>query len=180
MLAGMERPFPPPEEREPPGEREPGEREPTDEPVDLRAYRPDDHEALVRFYVEFEPKRAAQGLPPAGEDRVRRWLSSVTGAGTHLVALRSGRLIGHAFVVPTTDPGTGEYAVFVGAAERGRGIGTRLNLAGVEAARAAGVRRLWLSAEPRNRAAIRSYEKAGFRFRPETIYSPELEMEMEL
>lgn len=175
MLPSIDRPRPPQEQRERPEGREPPE-----DPVELRAYRPGDHEALVRFYVDFEPKRAAQGLPPAGEDRVRRWLSTVLGASTHLVALRSGRLIGHAFVVPTPDPGTGEYAVFVGAAERGRGIGTRLNLAAVQAARAAGVRRLWLSAEPRNRVAIRSYEKAGFRFRPETIYSPELEMEMEL
>jgi hypothetical protein len=34
--------------------------------------------------------------------------------------------------------------------------------------------------EPRNRPAVRSYEKAGFRFRPETVFTPELEMELVL
>ena len=42
------------------------------------------------------------------------------------------------------------------------------------------MQRLWLSVEPHNRAAIRSYEKVGFRFLPGTIFSPEAEMEMEL
>jgi ribosomal protein S18 acetylase RimI-like enzyme len=50
----------------------------------------------------------------------------------------------------------------------------------VEVARASGVKRLWLSVEPNNRAAVRSYEKAGFRFVPATIYSPEVEMELPL
>jgi hypothetical protein len=34
--------------------------------------------------------------------------------------------------------------------------------------------------EPYNRPAVRSYEKAGFRFVPATIYSPEVEMELPL
>lgn len=155
-------------------------RSPSKEALAFRAYRPEDREPLARFYAEFEPKRAAQGLPPEGEDRIRRWLDAVLGLGIHLVALRAGALIGHAFVVPTERPGTGEYAVFISASERGRGIGTELNRAAADAAREAGLLRLWLSAEPRNRAAIRSYEKVGFRFRPETIYTSEIEMEMEL
>ena len=40
--------------------------------------------------------------------------------------------------------------------------------------------RLWLWVEPFIRAALRSYEKAGFRFVPATIYSPEVEMELVL
>jgi RimJ/RimL family protein N-acetyltransferase len=152
----------------------------TGEPFSIRRYDADDLPRLAEFYMDFEPKRAAQGLPPPGAERIGRWLASVLERGTHLLAVRDDRLIGHAFVVPTQDPRTGEYAVFLSAAERGRGIGTELNRAAVEAARAAGYQRLWLSAEPHNRAAIRSYEKVGFRFRPETIYSPELEMEISL
>lgn len=152
----------------------------TGEPFSIRHFGAGDLSRLTEFYLDFEPKRAAQGLPPPGAERIRRWLASVLERGTHLLAFRDDRLIGHGFVVPTQDPRTGEYAVFLGAAERGRGIGTELNRAAVEAARAAGYQRLWLSAEPHNRAAIRSYEKVGFRFRPETIYSPELEMELML
>lgn len=152
----------------------------TGRPFLIRHLRADDVPALESFYLEFEPKRAAQGLPPEGLDRIRRWLLPVLGQGLHLVAERDTDLIGHSLLVPTSDPGTYEYAVFLRADERGLGLGTALNLASVDAARAAAVRRLWLSVEPRNRAAIRSYENAGFRFRPGTVYSTEMEMEMHL
>lgn len=148
-------------------------------PVTVRPYTPDDRAALERFYREFEPKRVAQGLPPATPERIREWLSSVLSGGTHLVALRDG-LIGHAFVVPTAREGVGEYAVFLHEAHRGRGLGTELNKVAVKTAREAGLKVLWLSVEPRNRRAIRSYEKAGFHFVPETVYSIEPEMELQL
>ena len=45
---------------------------------------------------------------------------------------------------------------------------------------ALGLRRLWLSVEPQNRAALRSYLKAGFTFRAATVYTPEVEMELDL
>jgi RimJ/RimL family protein N-acetyltransferase len=150
------------------------------EPYVIRPYVAADREALESFYVEFEPKRAAQGLPPQGEERIRRWLNTVLGAGLHLVVYRDSCLIGHALLVPTSMEGTAEYAVFLRATDRGRGVGTELNRTAVEAARAAGTRRLWLTVAPHNRAAIRSYENAGFRFRPGTIYSPEAEMELAL
>lgn len=147
-------------------------------PFEVRAYRAADREALESFYDDFEPKRAAQGLPPRGAERVSRWLDSVLRHGVHLLAHRGGVLIGHAFLVPTDQPGTAEYAVFLQQAERGRGVGTELNRAAIEAARTAGLRRLWLTVEPHNRAAVRSYENAGFRFRPSTILSREAEMEV--
>ena len=55
-----------------------------------------------------------------------------------------------------------------------------LHALGQESPRWSGFQRIWLCVTPRNRAAIRSYEKVGFRFLPETIYSPEAEMELEL
>lgn len=139
-----------------------------------------DRPTLERFYADFEPKRAAQGLPPEGADRVARWLDSVLARGVHLLAEREGQLIGHALVLPTSEAEVGEYAVFLSREQRGRGVGTALNQVALEAARAAGLSRLWLSVEPHNRAAIRSYEKAGFQFRPPTIFSSEPEMEVEL
>ena len=149
-------------------------------PFVIRHFRSEDVPALESFYLEFEPKRAAQGLPPEGVERIRRWLLPVLRQGVHLVAEREGDLIGHSLLVPTAEPGTHEYAVFLRADERGIGLGTALNRASVDAARAAGLRRLWLSVEPHNRAAIRSYENAGFRFRPSTIYSSEMEMDLVL
>lgn len=150
------------------------------DPYLIRPYEPQDREALESFYSEFEPKRAAQGLPPEGLERIRRWLNAVLGSGQHLLAYRDVDLIGHALLVPTAAAGTAEYAVFLRAGDRGQGVGSELNRTAAESARAAGVRRLWLTVAPHNRAAIRSYENAGFRFRPGTIYSPEAEMQLDL
>lgn len=149
-------------------------------PYEIRQLQPTDVVDLEQFYDEFEPKRAAQGLPPEGIDRIRRWLRSVIGTGLHLVAVADDVLVGHAFVVPTSRPGIGEYAVFLRQDLRGRGIGTELNRTAVEEARRSGWSGLWLSVQPRNRPAIRSYEKAGFRFIPETLLTMEAEMELRL
>lgn len=150
------------------------------EPFSVRPYHASDQPTLVAFYEAFEPKRAAQGLPPLHTERIVRWLNAVLGGGIHLLALREGALIGHALVLATERPGAAEYAVFLRQDQRGRGVGTELNRVAADAARAAGLQRLWLSVEPHNRAAIRSYEKAGFRFRPGTYLSPEAEMELPL
>lgn len=149
-------------------------------PFEVRAYRPADRSELQAFYEAFEPKRRAQGLPPGEPERIEAWLSDVLRSGIHLIAVREGGLIGHALVMPTSRPGVGEYAVFLREDVRGRGLGTALNGEVIARARNAGLRGLWLTAEPRNRAAIRSYEKVGFRFVPETIFSIEAEMELDL
>jgi RimJ/RimL family protein N-acetyltransferase len=146
----------------------------------VRAYRPTDRAALQRFYEEFEPKRTAQGLPPEKPVRIREWLDRVLASGVHLVALRGDQIIGHGLVMPTPHDRVGEYAVFVHADFRGRGLGTELNRIAIEAARRAGYHRLWLTVEPGNRSAVRSYEKVGFRFVPRTVFSVEPEMELQL
>lgn len=139
-----------------------------------------DRETLERFYAAFEPKRAAQGLPPEGTHRIERWLDTVLSGGTHLAVEAGGRVVGHAFLVPTERPGVAEYAIFLDEGIRGRGVGTQVNRAAARVARERGLRQLWLSVEPQNRAAVRSYQKAGFKFLPGTIFSLEAEMEMEL
>jgi len=143
------------------------------------AYDPAARAALQSFYEQFEPKRAAQGLPPAGADRIARWLNIVLRGGIHLLACRDGELIGHALLMPTESDEAAEYAVFLRQDMRGRGLGTELNRAALARARESGFRRIWLSVAPHNRAAIRSYEKVGFSFVPNTIYSPEAEMQIE-
>lgn len=147
---------------------------------EVRAFHPEDREALHHFYLEFEPKRAAQGLPPKDADRINRWLDSVLPQGTHLLTFRDGKLVGHALLVPTGQDGVSEYAVFLHSEHRGRGLGTALNRAAIDAARAAGLTGLWLSVEPHNRAALRSYENAGFALIPGTIFSSEAEMRLTL
>ncbi len=55
-----------------------------------------------------------------------------------------------------------ELSLAVAAAERGRGLGSRLLAALLDEARAAGLRALSLSVDPGN-PALRLYERAGFR-----------------
>jgi RimJ/RimL family protein N-acetyltransferase len=146
----------------------------------VRLLRPDDRPALLDFYDAFEPKRAAQGLPPTGRDRITRWLDSILNVGAHLIAASEGRLVGHGLLMPTSRDDVYEWAIFLARDHRGRGIGTEVNRLAIEVGRRLGLRKLWLSVEPHNRPAIRSYENAGFRFRSSAIFSPEAEMELEL
>lgn len=147
---------------------------------DVRGYQQKDRPALEIFYNDFEPKRAAQGLPPKDAERICRWLDAILPQGLHLLAFRGSLLVGHALLVPTGEEGVAEYAVFLHQRHRGRGLGTALNRAAVEAAREAGLRALWLSVEPHNRAALRSYEKVGFTLLPGTLFSSEAEMRLTL
>jgi diamine N-acetyltransferase len=138
-----------------------------------------DLEALVSFYDDFEPKRGAQGLPPIGRFRIERWLAGILATGAHLLVERGGRVVGHALLMPMGEA-RGEYAIFLHQHERGAGLGTAVNRLAVEAALSLGYRRLWLSVEPSNRAALISYERVGFRFLPGALYSVEAEMGLEL
>jgi RimJ/RimL family protein N-acetyltransferase len=146
----------------------------------VRPLRPDERAALEDFYDGFDPKRGAQGLPPEGKPRIARWLDTILPSGTHLAVEREGRLVGHAMLMPTGQEGVSEYAIFLAKEVRGQGVGTQVSRLTVDVARTLDVRRLWLSVEPQNLPALRSYQKAGFQFRKNTIYTPELEMEMDL
>jgi ribosomal protein S18 acetylase RimI-like enzyme len=156
----------------------------------IRAYAKADRWGLEAMYADFEPKRAAQGLPPTGDEGRRRWLDRTLSRGRHQVAVVAGRILGHVMLIPMDGdagsdgdgdgagarPRAAELANFVHQSVRNRGIGTDLNRAAVAAARADGYRRVWLSVEPSNRAAILSYERAGFRRLPGSLWAPEIEM----
>lgn len=151
----------------------------------LRRYAPDDRRALEAMYTDFAPKRAAQGLPPDSELGLRRWLERVLPHGAHLVVDVDGDLMGHGFLAPlvagtANTAGGVELANFLHQAVRGRGIGTALNHTLLALARDAGHERVWLSVEPWNRAAVRSYEKAGFTRLAGSLWAPEIEMAVTL
>lgn len=141
-----------------------------------RSFTPADRGALEEMYRAFDPKRGAQGLPPGDGESIHRWLDHVLAAGTHVVVEADREILGHLMVIPI-DSRTCELANFLHQAIRNRGIGTALNLLALEIARDLGRERVWLSVEPWNRIAIRSYEKAGFRQLPGSLWAPELEME---
>jgi ribosomal protein S18 acetylase RimI-like enzyme len=149
------------------------------QPFRIRPAAPADRVALQCMYESFEPKRGAQGLPPARPEQVARWLDGVLADGAHLVVVVDRKVVGHGMLLPFA-PGEAELANFLHQSVRDRGIGTTLNQALLELGRAQGLLRVWLSVEPSNRRAIRSYEKVGFRRRPLSTWSPEIEMEIDL
>lgn len=138
-----------------------------------------DRRALEAMYDAFEPKRAAQGLPPRSPVEVRHWLDRALARGIHLCAELDGVIIAHVMLIPMED-GRVELANFLHQSMRNRGIGTALNRVALDVAAGAGWRNVWLSVEPSNRAALRSYEKAGFRRLPGSLWSPEIEMQADL
>lgn len=145
----------------------------------IRPSTPGDREALYRMYLSFEPKRGAQGLPPAGAQSIARWLDAVLDQGTHVVVEVDQRTMGHGMLLPF-EPGAAELANFLHQSVRDAGIGTSLNHYLIELGRDLGLARLWLSVEPSNRRAIRSYEKVGFRVRHPSVLAPEIEMDVSL
>ena len=55
---------------------------------------------LIEMYNDFEPKRAAQGLPPVGRERIVAWLRHLQKSGHNLLALWNGHIIGHSMLCP--------------------------------------------------------------------------------
>jgi len=138
----------------------------------------DNHfDELVEMYNDFEPKRAAQGLPPVGRDRIIAWLRHLQQSGHNLLALWNGEVIGHSMLCPV-DSQRAEFAIFLHQDFRNQGIGTGLTEVTLNYARHKGIRHVWLSVEVNNRCAIRVYKKKGFQV--SGIFGPEQEMTLDL
>ena len=130
-------------------------------------------EALVEMYDGFDAADRAQGIPPGGESRIRDWLDAITEADCHnVIAWDDDTVAGHATLVPDDD--AHELAIFVDQPYQGAGIGTGLIESLLGHGADEGVRRVWLSVERWNRAAVGLYEKVGF----ETAGAESFEMEM--
>lgn len=84
-----------------------------------------------------------------------------------VVAEDGGVVLGWAALTPVSDRcvygGVAEVSVYVDEAGRGRGIGTALMRALVEASERAGIWTLQAGVFPENVASVRAHEKVGFR-----------------
>ena len=148
------------------------------EPFTVRTMEPADRAALHAMYLDFQPKRAAQGLPPENEYGVKRWLDHILKGGEHLLVEVNDMLRGHLMLIPMEDGGSIELPIYLHQTIRGRGIGTAMNRVAVNLARLAGYQRVWLSVEITNMPAIRSYQKAGFTRIASKLLAHEIEMEV--
>ena len=132
---------------------------------------------LLEMYNNFEPKRAAQGLPPVGRERIVAWLRRLQKSGHNLLALWNGNVIGHSMLCPM-ERQRAEFAIFLHQDFRNQGIGTELTQVTLNYARIKGLRNVWLSVEVNNHCAIRVYKKKGFQV--SEIFGPEQEMALNL
>ena len=147
-------------------------------PFTVRRLTADDRLALEAMYLAFEPKRGAQGLPPV-EKNLTRWLDRILAGGDHFGVFVDSELLGHGMLLPIDDQRM-ELANFLHQSIRNRGIGTAINRIALDVAREQGMNSVWLCVEPFNRAAVRSYEKAGFTRLPGSLWETEIEMEASL
>ncbi len=123
----------------------------------IRSPSGEDRAALLAMYEGFEPKGAADGLPPA--HHVGDWLDRVANSPNR-VALVQDRIVGHAILCP--EEANGELAVFVHQDYRNRGIGRRLIAELIKEAGRMGLQRVWGTTEPDNIAMIRLTGEMGF------------------
>lgn len=122
----------------------------------------DEFESVVEMYVAFDAEDRAQGIPPVGEERVRKWLDSLLDSEcVNVVAWEGGDAVGHATLVPDGQ-GAHELAIFVLADYQNAGIGTHLIEALLGAGRESGVTNVWLTVERWNNPAVTLYRKVGF------------------
>jgi ribosomal protein S18 acetylase RimI-like enzyme len=132
------------------------------------------HDDLREMYLDFNPEDRAQGIPPAREDAIDKWLDSVvTEDCLNVVAYHEGDAVGHAMLVPD-GLGSYELAIFVLRAYQGASIGTKLVRTLLGWGQQEGIHEVWLTVERWNDPAVRLYEKVGF----ETTDSQSFELEM--
>ncbi|CCQ32966.1 phosphinothricin acetyltransferase protein [Halorhabdus tiamatea SARL4B] len=134
----------------------------------------DDREALVEMYEAFDSEDRAQGIPPVGEDSIRRWLERVFESDClNTIAWHDDDPVGHAMLVPDEE-GAHELAIFVLGSHQSAGIGTELLQTLLGYGKREGIERVWLTVERWNEPAIGLYQKVGFEIR--NTESFELEM----
>lgn len=137
---------------------------------------PDETEALVDLYLDFDPQYRSLGIPPTREDDVREWLDVVL-ADHCVVAWHGDRAVGQAVLVES-DGDEYELAVFVHQDYHGAGIGTRLVEALLAYGRERGVRHVWLLVERDNRLAVALYRDVGFVVTDDLGYDQEMGLDV--
>ncbi len=134
---------------------------------------------LVSMYDRFEPKSLAQGLPPADHRQAARWIKRLERECFNIVALREGRIVGHAILTELGWNRRAELALFVDQSFRHHGLGTELARYACRCAAEAHCQLLWALVQRYNRPALQICRKAGFSL-AQDLLEPDLEMRLRL
>jgi GNAT superfamily N-acetyltransferase len=125
---------------------------------------PGDFSPVLDMYDSFMPEAVAQGLPPTDKDVRRKWIRNLLEEGVNYAAVKDGKVVGHAALLPNMEQKDAEYLIFVGGPHRKRGLGAFLTQAALKKAQDLGLSIVWLTVESDNFRAIRLYKKMGFDF----------------
>ena len=145
--------------------------------LQAKEYSAGDFGALVEMYQAFEPKRAAQGLPPPDAPRIAHWLEELQHHGHALVAEHENKIIAHTILCPIR-PDRAEFTIFVHQDYRRQGLGLTLSELTLDWAHQMGFKTLYLSTELSNLAAVGLFRKLGFQM--SSIWGNECEMQLDL
>ncbi|MDQ3898421.1 MAG: GNAT family N-acetyltransferase [Actinomycetota bacterium] len=133
--------------------------------VAVRRARSDDVDAIVDLFVAVVDEGRWLGTQPPVDRAAQRerFLEHIDGSarGASVVAVTGDRIVGHARVdvAPYNVAGLG---MMVDARWRGRGVGSALVEAIVDASRELGAHKIALQVWPHNEAALRLYRRHGF------------------
>jgi RimJ/RimL family protein N-acetyltransferase len=134
----------------------------------VRPATPEDAAELgLAFKVVVDEKRWVAVQPPVSADELADGIRTRLEEGQQLVALEDdatvggGPLVGLVNLRPTRVPGVASIGMWILPGHRGKGGGSMLLEAAIEA-RSADVHKIELEVWPHNEAAIALYERAGF------------------
>jgi|CXWL01.1.fsa_nt_gi ribosomal protein S18 acetylase RimI-like enzyme len=134
-------------------------------PIEIVTYRPEHRaafERLNREWLEGHGLLEPADLPPLVDPEHH----ILADGGEVFFALRGGQVVGTCAAIPVS-PGVIELAKLTVARDaRGAGLGRRLCDVVIDFARSCGARRVVLSSSSKLQAAIRLYERLGFRPQP--------------
>ncbi len=123
-----------------------------------------DKEAVVAFYAGLSPEVLRWALPPYDRTRVERYFTNPDQL-IGVVGVVDDEVVGHLNIFRYTSRMShlGELIIYLSQDFLNVGLGTAMTKAGLELAKARGLRRMQLTVIEGNKNAVHVYEKVGFR-----------------
>jgi len=136
-------------------------------PCEVKLYRPEHYEGLVKMYDVFRPKGVFQGMPPRNRATRIQWIDNLIANGENALAWLEDSVIGHVAIIADLSKVDAEYLIFVDQNSRGMGVGKKLTRKIIERARQLALARIWLTVDAYNFRGIKLYKRFGFQFAQE-------------
>lgn len=133
--------------------------------VVIRFLTLEDKEKLVEMFACMSEDALRWGMPPYTREVIERWMKSIENL-IPLVAEYNNRIVGYASIFRHPHPrrkGTGNLIIYLHQDFHKVGLGTTMLKYLLELAREEGMHRIGLHVIADNKAAIRLYEKFGFK-----------------